>query len=132
MNSHIYGSSNFWRLSLLWILALTTHSKYTTFKVFYDTFPLIINIFRAGRDCFVLTQYLCPFSFCGQCCIYLRVIISIIKTDSRLLDGCFGKLKRLSIRVMQSILNSNAEFWPKNWPDKNSFSLRRHHEIFSI
>ena len=71
----------------------------------------------------------------GQYCLSLSAIISIIKRDKRLLDGCFGKLKRLSICIMSSIFNLNAKFWPKNWPKNLSFlkkcfhTLWRHHDI---
>ena len=62
----------------------------------------------------------------------------MIKRDNRLLDGCFGKLKQLFISVMPSIFNSNAEFWPKNYPKnfkflkKCSHALLRRHYITTL
>ena len=45
--------------------------------------------------------------------LVFEAIFSIITKDNRLLDGCFGKLKRLPISNMTFIFNSNAQFWPK-------------------
>ena len=57
----------------------------------------------------------------GRYCLSLSAIISIIKRDNRLLDGCFGKLKQFSISAMSSIFNSSAKFWPKNEPKNLTF-----------
>ena len=71
----------------------------------------------------------------GQYCLSLSAIISIIKRDNRLLDGCSGKLKQLPNSIMSSIFKLNAEFWPKNSPKNLSFlkkcshTLWRHHYV---
>ena len=71
----------------------------------------------------------------GEYCLSLRAIISIIKRDNRLLDGCFGMLKRLFICILSFIFNSNAKFWPKDWLKdltflkKFSHALWRHHYV---
>ena len=84
--------------------------QYSTSEVFYDTFPSIINIFRASqvKGSFRFDSVFSPILFVfGQCWLSLRAIISIIRKDKWLLDGCFRRLDRLSIGNMRTIFNSN-------------------------
>ena len=116
--------SDFWKLSLLQIFALTANSRYKFLKVSYATFALIVNIFGAHQvqRTFSLNSVLnAVLVFFGQYCVSLRAIISIITKDNRLLDGCFGKLKRFPISLMTSGFNLNAQFGPKNKPKNFTF-----------
>ena len=93
-NVHFY---KFWELSLLWIFSLTTNFEYSIFCAHQCTLTSIMRIFGASqvlgsfRFDSVFSPILVVF---GQYCLSLRAIISIIKRDNWLLDGCFGKLKR--------------------------------------
>ena len=114
----------FLEVILTLIFARTTNFEYSIFCAHQCTLTSIIRIFGASqvlgsfRFDSVFSPILVVF---GQYCLSLRAIISIIKRDNRLLDGCFGKLKRLPISNISSIFKLNAEFWPKNLPENLSF-----------
>ena len=104
--SYTYFEVDFWKYYLLWIFALATNLKHAALKVSYAKFTLIINIFGASQvqRTFRLDSVLNVVSVVfGQYCPTSRVIISMMKRDNRLLDGCFGKLKRLPISIISYI-----------------------------
>ena len=130
------------KMSFFWFLeVILTLNFFPDNKIYIHNFISILRHIRIDYQHIKSFSSVGSFSFWlsissilvvfGQCCIYLRAIISIIRKDNRFLDGCFGKLKRLSISGMPFNFDSNVEFWPKNltFLKKCSHSLWRHQNV---